>query len=116
MPPWMGTDDEAVAIAAHIHNQIDQRPMHQIYGLQGVELGKKVFDVRCGVCHAFGGPSDKTESLTGLTEDDYSNLLDIAADLGEGMPPFNADDTDRAALIAFLKTLGQGDTHAATGL
>lgn len=116
MPSWMGTTEESEKLGLYIHSQIDQRPMSEQYRLADVELGRRVFDSRCGICHQFGGPSDKTASLTGLSVDDYNNLLDMAADLGEGMPPFTADSTDRAALIQFFQTIGKGETNATPGL
>jgi mono/diheme cytochrome c family protein len=108
MPPFLGTASEADAIAAHIEAGLDRRPMSSIYGLQGVELGQKVFQVRCGKCHPMGGRGDKTNSLTGLTREDYSNLLDNAADMGVGMPAFSGDQGERAALIDYLMTLKAG--------
>ncbi len=108
MPPFMGTPEEAAAISDWIYSRIDHRPLGQIYALQGVALGRRVFDVRCGRCHAMGGPHDKTQSFAGLTDADYDNMLNMAADLGEGMPAFTADATERAALIAYLKTLNVG--------
>ncbi len=109
MPPFLGSASEADAIAAHIEQRLDRRSLAAIHGLRGVELGKKVFEVRCGKCHPMGGPGDKTKSLAGLTEEDYRNLLNSAADLGMGMPAFTADESDRSALIEYLKTLKAGE-------
>lgn len=105
MPPFLGTASEADAIAAHIEAGLDRRPLSSIYGLQGVELGQKVFQIRCGKCHPMGGRGDKTDSLAGLTREDYNNLLDGAADLGVGMPAFTGDQIERDALIEYLMTL-----------
>ena len=52
-----------------------------------------------------GGRGDKTNSLAGLTREDYNNLLDGAADLGVGMPAFSGDQIERDALIEYLMTL-----------
>lgn len=108
MPPFLGNAGEADAIAAHIETGLDRRPISLIYGLQGVALGQKVFEVRCGKCHPMGFRGDKTNSLTGLTREDYSNLLDNAADMGVGMPAFTGDRGERAALIDYLTTLKAG--------
>ncbi len=108
MPPFMGSAEEADAVAGWIYQRTDRRPLEQIHNLQGAELGKIVFDVRCGNCHAMGGPHDKTQSLAGLTDTDYENMLNAAADLGEGMPAFTGDAAERAALITYLKTLSAG--------
>jgi mono/diheme cytochrome c family protein len=108
MPPFLGTASEADAIAAHIETGLDRRPIPEIYGLKGVALGQKVFAIRCGKCHPMGGRGDKTASLTGLTREDYSNLLDNAADMGVGMPAFTGDKIEREALIDYFMTLKAG--------
>lgn len=102
MPPFYGTDEEANLIAAHIHPHLDQRHLSEIHGLSGAELGQKVYEVRCGRCHVFGGYSDKSESILGLEESDYHDLLDMAGDLAVEMPPFTGDKAEREALIEFL--------------
>jgi len=109
MPPFYGTAAEADYIAAYIDHRLDQRSLATLSGLQGVSLGKKVFEIRCGKCHPMGGRSDKTKTLAGLTGEDYRNILDNAATLGAGMPAFTASETDRNALIEYLKTLKAGE-------
>jgi mono/diheme cytochrome c family protein len=111
MPPFLGTDEEANLIAAHIYSRVDQRPLSEKYGLSGVALGRKVFDIRCGGCHEMGGYSDKWQSLSGLTAGDYSDLLDMAGDLGEEMPDFTGDEAERQALIEYLVSLNEGGTR-----
>jgi mono/diheme cytochrome c family protein len=108
MPPFQGTEKEARLIAEYIYSQIDHRPFEQIYNLKGVELGKKVYEIRCGKCHVMGGYNDKTASLAGLTADDYNSLLDMASDMAVEMPPFTGDSTERQALVAYLLTLKEG--------
>jgi len=109
MPPFAGTAAEADKLGAWIHARVDQRPFQEIYPLQGVELGRKVFEIRCARCHTPGGVGDKTQSLAGMTAEDYNGMLDIAADLGEGMPAFTAGAPERAALVQYLQTIGKGD-------
>lgn len=112
MPEFMGTQQEARMIATHIYNNIDQRPFTEIYNnLSGVELGKKVYDIRCGKCHIFGGLNDKAESILGLSEDDYNDLLDMAGEFADEMPPFTGDDDEREALIKYLMSLPEGGTQ-----
>ena len=108
MPPFLGSPEEAARIADYLSARMDKRPLAEIYGLQGAALGRKVFDVRCGKCHEMGGPHDKTPSLAGLSVQDYDNMLDMAADLGEGMPAFTANAAERTALIEYLQTLKTG--------
>lgn len=54
MPPFLGTAAEADSIAGYIERRVDGRPMADIYRLQGVELGRKVYAIRCGKCHTTG--------------------------------------------------------------
>jgi mono/diheme cytochrome c family protein len=108
MPPFYGTDDEAVMIADHIWKQVDQRPFEQVYDLSGVELGHKVFAVRCGGCHVFGKYQDNRASLVGLDEDEINEILDNGEDYGEGMPNFTGDDAERNALIEYITSLEEG--------
>ena len=108
MPPFLGTAAEAEKIAEHLYQRTDQRPLADIYKLDGTALGRKVYDIRCGKCHALGTDSDKSKSLAGQSSEDLNGLLDIAANLGEGMPAFTADTGERKALVAYLQTLGKG--------
>ncbi|MEW5795313.1 MAG: c-type cytochrome [Candidatus Zixiibacteriota bacterium] len=111
MPLYPGTETESQLIAVHIYNQVDKRPLGEIYGLTGAELGRKVYDIRCGSCHEVGGFNDKSSSMVGLGDDEYNDLLDMANDISEEMPAFTAPDEERAALIEYLKTLSQGGSR-----
>jgi mono/diheme cytochrome c family protein len=108
MPPFYGADEEAALIADHIWKQVDQRPFADVYAVSGEEIGQKVFSIRCGRCHEFGGYNDNRDSLVGLDEDEYSDILDNGGDYGEGMPDFTGSNSERDALIAYLLTLQEG--------
>ncbi len=108
MPPFLGTEEESRLIAGHLWPEVDQRPLAGITGLSGVDLGRRVYAVRCGPCHRFGGYNDKSASVIGLSEADYRDLLDMAGDLAPEMPAFTASDRDREALIAYLLSLKEG--------
>lgn len=108
MPPWLGIEAESEMLAAHLYEQVDQRHLAEIYGLEGVELGRKVYEIRCGTCHQLGGYNDKTASLAGLEASDYHDILDMAEDLGVEMPAFTGDQREREALVEFLLTLEEG--------
>ena len=111
MPEFLGTEEEIELLAAHIDSHIDHRHISAIYGLSGVALGKKVYDIRCGKCHVFGGYNDKAESILGLEDEDYHDLLDMAGDFADEMPAFTGDDREREALIEYLKSLEEGGTQ-----
>jgi mono/diheme cytochrome c family protein len=107
MPPFAGNTTEADAIGRYLEENLD-RQRTELAGLTGAVLGRKVYEVRCGACHITGKSGDKTASLTGLSEDDYRNILENASDLGAGMPAFTAGQAERDALIAYFKTLKGG--------
>jgi mono/diheme cytochrome c family protein len=108
MPPFLGTDRELGMIASYIASKVDHRHISDIYNLSGLELGTKVYEIRCGVCHVVGGYNDKTSSLVGLDIADYNDLLDYAGDIAEQMPPFTGDQAERDALIEYFQTLKEG--------
>jgi mono/diheme cytochrome c family protein len=116
MPPWYGTEEESQLLAAHLYKQVDQRHMSEVYGLSGVELGRKIYELRCSGCHEIGGYNDKFASLVDLTEEDYNDILDMAGDFAEEMPDFTGDEVERAALIQYLMTLTEGGQDATAGL
>lgn len=105
MPPFLGTEEEIETLADYIHQKTDRRSLGAIYGLKGVELGEKVFEVRCGKCHVFGGINDNYESLIDLSADEYEEMLNELDDLADEMPAFSGDETERQALIQFFQSL-----------
>ena len=108
MPPFLGTPREAGLIADHLYQRTDHRPLGAIYQVEGLALGRRAYDLRCGKCHAVGTASDKAKSLAGQSAEDLSGMLDMASSLGEGMPAYTGDAAERKALVAYLQTLGQG--------
>jgi mono/diheme cytochrome c family protein len=112
MPPFMGNDAEIKLLAAHIHEQVDHRPLREIYNLDGVELGRKVYEVRCGHCHEFGGFNDKSQSILGLSEQDYLDLLKSSGDITEEMPAFTGDEVEKKALIQYLLSKKPGGARS----
>lgn len=105
MPPFPGTPAEAEKLAAWLHARTDRRPLSDIHA--GPGLGRAAFERRCGICHALGSPGDKSKSFAGLSAEDIGGLLDMSADLGEGMPAYTGDAKERAALITYLQELGR---------
>ncbi len=102
MPPFPGTAAEAGALADFLHRRTDRRPLAEIYRLEGTALGRKVYEVRCGRCHEFGGFNDKAESILGLTEKDYDDLLKNSGEIAEEMPAFSGSPAEKEALIQYL--------------
>jgi mono/diheme cytochrome c family protein len=108
MPPFYGTEEEADKIAQHIWSRVDRRPFQEIYGLEGAQLGRKIWEIRCGICHEPGGYRDNLDVLAGLEREDFEDILDNGEDYGEGMPDFSGDDLEREALLLYLLSLEEG--------
>ena len=98
MPPFLGKPAEADLIADYIYNRIDHRPIVD---------GTVAYQARCGKCHVVGTPSDKSKSFTGQSADDLNTMLDNLPDLADGMPAYTGNAQERAALVAYLQTLGK---------
>ncbi len=110
MPLFLGTASDAEAIAKYIYTQTDHRTVGEIYGLSGVELGKKVYDLRCGKCHVIGGYNDKSASILGLSDEDYAALRISTGDYDEFMPAYTGTIEDWDAMVSYLKSLPVGGT------
>jgi mono/diheme cytochrome c family protein/cytochrome bd-type quinol oxidase subunit 1 len=106
MPTFFGTAAEADEVAAYLFSRIDQRPLEQICAERGESVGPKAYAMRCGKCHPIGTASDKSVSFAGLDSDGLNGVLDMAASLGDGMPAYTGSPTERAALVAYMQTLG----------
>jgi mono/diheme cytochrome c family protein len=108
MPPFVGTDAESEALAGYIRARVDTTPLDEATGLSGVALGEKVFALRCGTCHEFGGYKDLSDTLAGSGAEDIDYLLDIASGLDPKMPEFTGNAAERAALIEYILSVEKG--------
>jgi len=107
MPPFVGTKAESEAIGRYIWKRGDRTPLPKTSGLTGVALGRKVFEVRCGTCHQLGGYKDLTDTFSGMSKEDASDLLDGSGDLDAAMPAFSGNATEREALIEYIVSVGK---------
>lgn len=106
MPAFQGTAAEMDAIAEYLYRRVDQRPLDEICAERGENLGSKAYALRCGKCHGLGTVHDKSPSFADLDSDGLNGLLDVAENLGDGMPAYTGSATERAALVAYLQVLG----------
>lgn len=99
MPPWVGTEEEAEALAIYL------------LALPGAEStvsgpvdGEHIYERRCSACHSLHGERALSELVEGLTAEDLDEYLqDLESD---EMPPFTGSDEARAALAGFLEVVG----------
>jgi mono/diheme cytochrome c family protein len=107
MPEFLGTEEERLLLTDYLLSQTDRRPVEQVYPVQGIALGKKVFDLRCGKCHLFGKHLDNRASFEGMDREALNGLLDLSGNFSPQMPAFSGTPTEKAALVEFLLTLNQ---------
>jgi len=98
MPRFFGTAAEADAIAGYLDARIDHH---------SIDDGARAYRVRCGKCHAVGTASDKSASFAGQSAEELSGVLDMAANLGDGMPDYTGGPAERAVLVGYLQALGK---------
>lgn len=100
MPPWVGTRQEAEALAAYLMTLKDPSPEPPPAG------GEAVFQIHCSSCHSVDGFRALRELVEGLTDDDLDEYLtDMESDV---MPPFFGSDAERRALAEWLARVGAG--------
>ena len=98
MPPWVGTEEEALALAQYLLSL----PGAQSAG--ELSDGKELYEERCAACHTLHGERSLAELVEGLTAEDLDEYMqDMESD---EMPPFTGSDAQRAALAAYLEILG----------
>ncbi len=101
MPPFAGNAEEREILAAWIAERVDTRPLHEIHGSAGLELGRQVYEARCGSCHVVGGFSDVRETLVDFDAEEIDEVLSDN-EMSEEMPRFDGDDKERQALIEYI--------------
>lgn len=93
MPPWVGTPQEADALAAYLMTLKPARVPRPADGGQ-------VFDVHCGSCHSLHGTNPLLDLVDGM---DADGLDDFFSDLERDyMPPFTGTDQERRMLAEWL--------------
>ena len=93
MPPWVGTVDEADALAAYLMTlQPEQQPP-----LTG---GEEIFINRCGSCHTLHDTNSLVDVVEGMSGEELDEFFsDLERDY---MPPFTGTDEQRRALADWL--------------
>jgi mono/diheme cytochrome c family protein len=112
MPPFVGTEEEAKALAAYLTN-----------GLHGTELslpkkaasplarGTELFTVHCASCHEVPEMTDMVDHWDVKTA--KANLC-ILSELNEDMPDFSGTESEKADLALYLFSLNnEVQEHAA---
>ena len=93
MPPWVGTADEADALAAFLMTLKPAR-------VPRPSNGEEVFEVRCGSCHTLYDTNAVVELIEGLSAEELDEFIsDLERDY---MPAFTGTDAERRQLADWL--------------
>jgi len=98
MPPFAGNEHDRAAVGAYLAS-LSRTGEEQ--GLNGAELGHRVFQQRCSMCHTVGGKF-RPLTLGGTDADSIDGLLQQLDSLNSDMPAFHGTEAERKALAAFL--------------
>jgi mono/diheme cytochrome c family protein len=107
MPPFVGDEDDVVALAAFLKRHAARDPLKLHPDMPRARKQEIVFRRRCGGCHTMAGLRPITATFEGISAEEASDILDILPDLAVGMPAFTGDDNERQLLIEFLTGAGK---------
>jgi len=107
MPPFVGTDAEAHALAVYLTRlgggQIS--PPEPVEEVGGAKTGAGLFDESCSMCHDAEGEMRIQLMLKGRSADELFDALDKLPKLNAAMPPFEGTDEERRVLADYLAGL-----------
>jgi mono/diheme cytochrome c family protein len=99
MPPFVGTEQEARALAVYIagglHGKDVQEPQQ---GAGSVAKGPALFEENCASCHAL----EDLSSLQGVAQEEIVAILRTLNEISEEMQPFDGSAEEHEQLAAFL--------------
>ena len=98
MPPFAGNEHDRAAVGAYLASL---SPALDEQALNNAELGHRVFQQRCSMCHTVGGKF-RPLTLAGTDADSLDGLLQQLDSLSSDMPAFHGSERERKALAAFL--------------
>ena len=112
MPAWHGTPAETEALAAHLRTM---RPAAAAAPAAPAAAAREAWRVSCGLCHTADGYRPLRQSLSGLSRDELSALLDTLHELTDAMPPYLAQPSQRQRLLDQLVALAAAAPVAPAG-
>ncbi len=95
MPPWVGTADEARALALYLH-QLPGVPSEVALPADG----RAAYERRCSPCHSLGGFRDLGEYIEGMESEEIYEFMEYME--SDYMPPFTGSDRERQLLADWL--------------
>jgi mono/diheme cytochrome c family protein/cytochrome bd-type quinol oxidase subunit 1 len=105
MPPWIGTDEEASAVAAYL---MTLKPAN----VPPLTRGEDVFAVRCSPCHSVDGFRPIKGLVEGLSAEELvAYMEDMESD---EMPAFTGTPEEAELLATYLESLNATPSTAAS--
>jgi mono/diheme cytochrome c family protein len=100
MPPWVGTPEEADALAAYL---VTLKPE----GVAPPADGEDVFDIRCASCHSLHDTNALLDLVEGMDADELDDYFSMFE--SDYMPAFTGTDEERRMLAEWLveRTTGE---------
>jgi mono/diheme cytochrome c family protein len=100
MPPFAGDERDRAALGSYLASL---NPAPSFAGQEAMQVGRQVYETRCGVCHTVNGPFRPLSNvLAGAAPDQIEALLPVLESMSPEMPPFSAPPEQGQALAAYL--------------
>lgn len=102
MPPFVGTADEARALASYLIGEMHGKEVQE-GGEQagdGMAAGRQLFEENCAACH---GREDVTGAFDGQTKEKAETILLTLNEISSEMASFGGTDLERGLLADFLR-------------
>lgn len=111
MPPFVGTEVEAKALAAYIAGRIHDKDIvdREPASDDPMARGNALFDEYCSACHAL---DEVTGAFEGMEQDEVGSMLMTLNEISEEMEPFSGTDEERTVLAEFLRAAAAGEDLA----
>ena len=102
MPPFAGDEQDRIALGRYLASLAPAT----ITGANEMEVGRHVFEMRCALCHTLRGKRRPLD-FGGMDADTVTDFTRSLSDLSPNMPPFTGTETERHALVVYLRGAGK---------
>lgn len=113
MPPFVGTEDEAKALAAYIAGGIHKKEIVDAKPAADdpVAQGKALFEESCSSCHAL---DDVSGAFSDMGGEEIGEMLLTLDEISDEMEPYSGTDQQRGLLAGFLQLAASGEEPVPT--
>lgn len=109
MPPFVGTEAEARALAAYIAGSLHGKEVvdRQAESADPMAAGALLFENNCAACHA---PDDVSGAFGAVEQEKAEAMLATLDEISEEMVPFAGEAGERTLLASWLRATAGGQT------